>query len=157
MSQKAKICGAINGYIKEKGLKFDGKVDLNSSQRADVVAILVEMFKAGAVEIRSDKERGNPKKYFGGAVSNYLRKDPQYNMGNPYKPNPDKLKGPRKPENIKELEKLLAMVKAGGDEAVIKQVAAELEAANKKHAESKAKTESINADVIPAHLRKFIK
>lgn len=155
MSQKEKICAAINSYIADKGLKFDGKIDLTTEQRGHVTSILVELFKQGVVEIKSDKERPNPKKYFAGAVSNYLRKDPQYNNGNKYAPDPDKLKGPRKSKKIQEMEKLLAAVSLGSDAEVIKQVQAELDTMITEAATTKVVT--IDIEHIPESLRHLIK
>ena len=149
------ICSVIRGYIKDQGLKFDGKVDLTSSQKGDVIGIMVNLFTQGRVEIKSDKERGDPKKYFTGSVNNYLRKSPEFNGGNKYEPATKK--GPRKSKEVQELEKLYAAVCLGNDTEVQDAVKLELDLALEVDAAKKNKTEAIDVNHIPESLRHLVK
>ena len=155
MSQKEMICSVIRGYIKDQSLKFDGKVELTSVQKGDVIGIMVNLFEQGGVEIKSDKERGNPKKYFTGSVNNYLRKSPEFNGGHKYEPATKK--GPRKSKEVQELEKLYDAVCLGNDQEVQDAVRIELDLAIEADAAKKSKTTAIDAEHIPESLRHLIK
>ena len=84
MSQKEIVYQVICGFVKDQGLKVDGRVELTKSQKLSVVGIMVELTQQGRVEIKSEKEKHNPHKYWVGCVNNWLRKDIRLNGGNNY-------------------------------------------------------------------------
>jgi len=151
MSQKEVVYKVICGFINDKGIKkVDGKVVLSKEQKKEVVKIMVELTKLGEVEIKSEKESKEPKKYWGGCVNNWLRKDERL-AGCKYEPT--YRKGSRKPKEVVEMEKLLTAVKLGGNEEVIKNVEDELESIKERL--SKKKVE-INPELIPENLRHLV-
>ena len=152
MSQKEVVYQVICGFIKDQSLKFDGKVELTKSQKLSVVGIMVELTQQGSVEIKSDKESGNPHKYWVGCVNNWLRKDIRLNGGEKYKPTYKK--GSRVSSEVKELKKLLDAVKLGNDQEVIDAVELELNLAIQND-ESKKKPE-IDKSFLPESLKHLV-
>lgn len=153
MSQKETVFNTVVSYCADKKIKREGKLTtLTKEQKAEVVGLMVQLTKQGVVEVKSEKERKDLKKYWNGTVGNWLTKDIRLNGGKKYEPKTKK--GPREPSEVKELRKLLAAVTEAGNAETIALVQAELD---KKEAEiANAKVDTIDASKLPESLRHLV-
>jgi hypothetical protein len=148
LKQKDAVYNAVKSVITFE----DGdKVELTKEQKYTVVAILVEGFNAGDIELGSPQE--NIKKYSDGLLNNWLRKDKRMNGGDKYvAKNPGSRAGAADPM-IKNLR--LLKQRAGLTPEDMAQVEAAIEA---RLAEIKPKKETvIDASVLPAELQDLVK
>ena len=156
MSQKETVFNTIVSYCADKKIKREGKLTtLTKEQKGEVVGLMVELTKQGVVEVKSEKERKDLKKYWNGCVGNWLKKDTRLNGGDDYKPKTKK--GPRVSGEVRELTKLLDAVKLGGNEEAVAEVTKELDKQLLKESAAKSKDDAVNPELIPKSLRKFIK
>lgn len=150
MTQKEAVFTAITNLFEiESGFA----VQLDKSQRADVVSILVEGFKSGKVSydggLPEDKELRN---YCNGLLSNWLRKDTRLNGGVKYEAkNPGSRAGSTDPQ-VKAMRILLSTKSDPTERAEIQAFI------DRRLAEIKpAKSATFNVDDVPAELRHLIK
>ena len=146
MKQKDAVYAAINNLFTVEG---EGAVTLDREQRAEVIEVLVEGFKAKKVsydgEVPADKELRN---YCSGLLSNWLRKDPRLNGNTKYEAkNPGSRTGSSDPQ----IKALRALIKTQTDPSKIAEIESFIE---KRMAEIKpSKQVTVNVDDLPAELR----
>lgn len=80
MSQKEAVFSAIINVMGEQ----DGIYTPTKEQRAQVNLILFEGFRAGTIEMDTEKSDSDLKGYVSGLQSNWLRKDKRLNGGTQY-------------------------------------------------------------------------
>ena len=81
MTQKEAVFVAICNVTNHSG---DGAVVISKEQRAQVNMILFEGFKAGTIEMDTEKSDSDLKGYVSGLQSNWIRKDKRLNGGVQY-------------------------------------------------------------------------
>lgn len=155
MSQKEVVYQTIISYCFNNGIKREGLLtELTKVQKLEVVGLMVELTKEGRVEVKSEKESKDLKKYWTGCVGNWLKKDMRLNGGSKYIPKTKK--GPRVSDEVKELKKLLAAVELSGNEEVIDKVQLELARQLDKEAVEKEVDTAIDASKLPESLRHLV-
>jgi len=152
MSQKEAVYSATLAILKEGNVFFmEGETNvkdvINSTIKKQIDAILFVGFKKGEIQLSTQFNDIELAKYVSGLSSNWFRKDTRLNGGGEY--SPSYTRGPVGDPVIKELKKLLTMVKGTDKEAKVQA------AIEKRSAEVKPTVE-INAELIPAHLRDLL-
>ena len=164
VSQREATFNAVVAVISNNNVTFNNGQDvkniLTSTMKKAVKNILIQQFKAGAIDCTDDfkKTKLNSdtelSKYCSGLISNWIKKDPRLNGNNKYQVVNKGIRAGQGDLQVKELRKLLK-VTAGTDAQ--DQVS---QALNARLDELKAaKTPSISIDVtaLPEHLRHLVK
>jgi hypothetical protein len=168
LNQKQAVYVAIMNLLAEKGIPFDdGQTPtaaelLDSADRKKIVAVLTEGFKTGEIEMKDESRAKHNSdqalsKYSSELLSNHLRKDTRLTGGNKYEAkNPGSRAGSQDP-TIHAL-RALRKQKQGDDEAI---ALIDAEIANRMNElgldQPKAKVPVINVELLPEHLRKYVK
>lgn len=149
MKQKEAVYQAITNLFELAG---DGAVELDRSQKHEVIQVLTEGFKAGRISydgiVPEDKELRN---YCSGLLNNWLRKDTRLNGGVKYEP---KNPGSRTGSGDEQLKALRALLDSGqvtdaADQAEIRRAID----ARIQELKPKAPAVTVNYDALPAHIR----
>ena len=163
-SQKVFVCETIMSVLKEKGIDYQlngetpVKEVLTSEMKSTVRQIVFDGFKNSEIQM-TEQSRGKYlsddqklKEYVNGLVNNWIKKNPEFNGGNTYKPkNPGSRSG-QGDEQIRELRKLLKTVTNEKDKELIEQsIQSRLE-----EIKPESKVE-INIDVLPENLKHLVK
>jgi hypothetical protein len=152
MNQKEAVFQAVSNITGHT----EGKCEPTTEQRKQIMAVLIEGFKAGKIDL--DKEFTDPelKVYVSGLLSNWLRKDTRLNGGEKYvTKNPGSRAGAGDP-TLKAMMALLSIQAQGSPEYI--EVQDEIIKYKATLAETKAKAIVVNYQALPEHLRnKFSK
>lgn len=161
--QKTAVVNTILSVLKERGVDYElgGEVTVKSiledDDKAKVRAIILEGLMAGEIEMSESArakhdDEAKMRVYTNGLINNWIKKNPDFNCGNKYKPaNPGSRTGSQD-EQIREMRKLL---KQTDDPEVIEMVNKSI---NERLAELKPESVvTIDASKLPEHLRKLVK
>ncbi len=158
ISQKEAVFNAVSEVLGD----FEGKVELTTEQRKDVIGMLMSGFASGTVELSEEARTkydtdAKMKSYTQGLVSNWLRKDTRLNGGDKYvTKNPGSRAGSGD-DSVKALRALRKTLEArGGSQSDIDDVDAEIEARIAAFKASKQPKVEINADLIPENLKHLV-
>ncbi len=146
MNQKTATYNAIQSVIDFT----DGtKIDMTKDQKAEVKAILVQQFKDGEIELKSEQE--DLGKYVNGLINNWLRKDKRLNGNVEYKA---KNPGSRAGQGDTQIKNLRLLLKTDIDESAKAEVQ---QAITARLAELKPEKQIVvDAEAIPEHLKHLI-
>lgn len=147
MKQKDAVYQAVMNVVGD----FEGACQPTKDQRASINLILFEGFRAGKIELDREYTDSELKAYVSGLQSNWLRKDPRLNGGVKYEAkNPGSRTGSTDPQ-VKAMRILLSTKTDPTERAEIQAFI------DKRLAELKPKTVTLNIDDVPAELRHLIK
>jgi hypothetical protein len=157
MKQNDAVFQAVCSVLGQDG--FDSAVVLTDTQRAEVISMVTKGLIDGTVDFSAEAKAKHDtpakvKSYTTGMVSNHLRKDKRLNGGVKYEiKNPGSRAG-SSDEQLKALKLLQAQYESGSEawheiEAAIADRTTQINAAKKK-------TDEINVEALPEHLRYLI-
>lgn len=156
VNQKSAVYAAIVGVLNNAGIDFEEGMDvkpvMTKELRAQVNTILFEGFRAGTIELDREFDDSELKAYVSGLQSNWIRKDTRLNGSVKYvAKNPGSRAGSGDAQ-LKALRALKAKLTAEGQDTT------EVDGyIAKRMAEIKVvKMPEINADALPAELRKYV-
>jgi hypothetical protein len=157
-SQKQSVFVAVCSVL-NLGADHKGQVELTKEQRKSVIEMVTESIMAGDTEFSAEakakyKTREDVKGYVNGMVSNWLRKDIRLNDGKKYETKNPGSRAGSGDEVLKNLKALRGTLTDPDHIEAVDQSIAERQA---EIAAAKAKTVTINADLIPEALRHLIK
>jgi len=164
ITQREAVYNATHQVLKENNISFedgDNVADVISDHRDAVIAIVVEGFKNGTIELKdtpSNQEKlANPTKlrsYVSGLVSNWYRKDKRFNGNTKYvAKNPGSRTG-QSDSKLKALRNLKKMLETKGQDST--EVDSYIEARLEELNAEKAKKIEVNMDEIPAELKETL-
>jgi len=168
MNQREGTVSTILLVLNERGVDYElnGPTPisdvLTDTDKANIRGLIIGLFQNGDMTFKdqptTDKylnDESELKKYVSGLVNNWIRKAKEFNGGNQYvAKNP----GSRQhvgDETLRELKKLSAQ--CASDPEAMKTIADEIVKRKAELELKKAKSIEINPDVLPEHLRKFIR
>lgn len=147
MKQKDAVYQAVMSVVGS----FEGACQPTKDERASISAILVEGFKAGKIELEREYSESELKGYVSGLLSNWLRKDTRLNGGVKYEA---KNPGSRTGSTDAQVKAMRILLSTKTDPTERAEIQAFID---KRLAELKPKTVTLNVDDIPAELRHLIK
>lgn len=162
VSQKQAVRNAIFSVLKEANVTFElnGSVGINEVFNSDMKAkardILFTGFKSSEIEYKESFESKvdddtELKKYVSGLLNNWMRKDKDFNCGEVYQAKNPGSRAGNQDVTVKELRKLLKVTVKEEDKAAIQAAITSRLATIKPE-----KSVTINASVIPEHLRHLL-
>jgi hypothetical protein len=157
-SQKQSVFVAVVQVL-NLGNDHKGKVELTKEQRKSVIELVTDSIMGGETEFSAEakakyKTREDVKGYVNGMVSNWLRKDLRLNDGTKYE---TKNPGSRAGSGDEVLKSLKALRTTLTDPDHIEAVDQSIAERQAEIAAAKAKTVTINVDLIPEALRHLVK
>ena len=126
---------------------------VNADERKSIVAILVEGFKAGEIELKRQQKDLNG--YCKGLLSNWLKKDKRFNGGIVHKSKNPGIRAGQGDPTVKNLRVMLKLTEEkGGSEADMQAIQ---EAIQARIAELKPKVEhTVDESLIPENLKHLL-
>jgi hypothetical protein len=156
MTQKEAVFEAVVNVVTNAGITFEEGMNvaphMSRELRAQVNQILVEGFKAGSIELDTEFDEANLKRYVSGLQSNWLRKDKRLNGSVKYvAKNPGSRAGSGDTQ-LKALRALKAHLESKGEDT------GEIDSFIEKRVSeiSTAKRPTIDVSSLPAELRKYV-
>lgn len=144
MNQKEAVFAATMGVLADRGEELKGDIKQHPDAKAIkvlVVAIVVEGFRSGTVTLDTDFDDAELKKYTGGLVNNWWRKDTRLTDGVKYVTKNPGSRAHVGSAEVKELRNLRAVQEAGGASTeMLKAIDDAIAAATAEHAAKKAPT-----------------
>ncbi len=160
MTQKEAVFSATMSVLKESKIVFDRPigeiVKTHKEVRENVVNTVLEGFKSGTVELKTEYSEADLKSYTSSLVNNWFRKDVRLNGGAKYEaknPGSRAGAGDKMLKNLKALR--AAKSAAGADATVIAQIDAAIETRQGELRAAKADKFEIDVDALPESLREL--
>lgn len=166
VGQKAAVYNTITGFFADNGIDFsDNEVVardvLTKEGRATVIGMLIEATRNGEVDVGGKtktydyNDTAQMKEYWSGTVTNWLTRDPRFNLGNKHKSDPSKSKS--RDSKLKALTNLLSQsAELGASEEDIMSIKTAIEARRSEIAAEKSPTVKIEASDLPEELRHLV-